>query len=139
MHRYIVTVAALSLFWVALLGCDDDGGNDALGTVCSSAEQCYPDLNAEDIVGTIVCLDRVENGYCTHHCDEDSDCCAVAGECPANKPVVCAPFESSSGKYCFLSCDDVENADDYCQTYAHPDFICRSTGGGVENRKVCVP
>ena len=30
------------------------------------------------------------------------------------------------------------DADDYCQGY-HRDFICRSTGGGANNRKVCVP
>ena len=42
---------------------------------------------------------------------------------------------------CFISCenDDVEgDADAFCQGY-HPDFICRSTGGGSANRKVCVP
>jgi hypothetical protein len=27
----------------------------------------------------------------------------------------------------------------YCQSYANRDFICRSTGGGAQNRKVCLP
>ncbi|HTM46133.1 MAG TPA: hypothetical protein VL137_14335, partial [Polyangiaceae bacterium] len=32
-------------------------------------------------------------------------------------------------------------ADDqaFCQRFAGPDFICRSSGGGSMNRKVCVP
>ena len=28
---------------------------------------------------------------------------------------------------------------EFCQREAHPDFICRSSGGGSNNRKVCVP
>jgi hypothetical protein len=48
--------------------------------------------------------------------------------------------------YCFLSCDaeivtQSGAADEtaYCQTNAHRDFVCRSSGGGAANRKVCVP
>jgi hypothetical protein len=48
-------------------------------------------------------------------------------------------------KYCFLSCDNVPgdagvtDADAFCHTYANAQFSCRSTGGGSQNRKVCVP
>ncbi len=125
-----------------LAGChddDDDGGGNTVGQSCATAEQCYPDIDHEDLSGDVVCLDRVENGYCTHHCNTDSDCCAVPFECSGDRSVVCAPFESMSGKYCSLSCEGIEDSDLYCQTWAHPDFICRSTGGGSENRKVCVP
>jgi hypothetical protein len=48
--------------------------------------------------------------------------------------------------FCFLSCEDEDLADvgyddgnAYCGYYAHSAFSCRSTGGGSENRKVCVP
>jgi hypothetical protein len=44
---------------------------------------------------------------------------------------------------CFLSCeaDVIGNLDEatYCHDFAHVDFGCRSSGGGVQNRKVCVP
>ncbi|MGZ3418966.1 MAG: hypothetical protein ACXVEF_32270 [Polyangiales bacterium] len=50
---------------------------------------------------------------------------------------------------CFLSCEtaDLTAAPDagttdptvYCQNYANAGFSCRSTGGGKDNRKVCVP
>ena len=137
-----------SIFWaMALLpaflslSCDDDDNNNNLGTTCESAAECYPDVNPDEIIGQVVCLDSVAGGYCTHHCGEDTDCCAAAGECPnaAEHPVLCAPFESMSGKYCFLSCEGVEDEETYCATYAHEDFVCRSTGGGTENKKVCVP
>jgi hypothetical protein len=32
-----------------------------------------------------------------------------------------------------------EDDSEYCQQGAGSDFICRSSGGGSENRKVCVP
>ena len=49
---------------------------------------------------------------------------------------------------CFLGCEraDIEGWDggvvdenEYCQRQVHSDFICRSSGGGSQNRKVCVP
>ena len=47
---------------------------------------------------------------------------------------------------CFSSCerdqvDDSEYEDEgaYCQDRVGPDFICRSSGGGAANRKICVP
>jgi hypothetical protein len=46
-------------------------------------------------------------------------------------------------KRCFLSCEPTEVGDldesEYCRVNAHSSFGCRSTGGGSENRKVCVP
>ena len=44
---------------------------------------------------------------------------------------------------CFLSCEDIDigdlEADAYCDEYGGRGFICRSTGGGSANRRVCVP
>ena len=91
-------------------------------------------------------MQQFTNGYCTHHCATDSDCCGVPGECPAGRPEVCGPFESTGEMYCFLSCEDADlttagmtDSTAYCHRYANIDFICRSTGGGSQNRKVCVP
>jgi hypothetical protein len=93
-----------------------------------------------------MCLDRVEGGYCTHECEADDDCCAVEGECDEDFSQVCGPFENTGLMLCFLSCEeediDAAGADDgdaFCAEHAGPDFICRSTGGGSANRRVCVP
>jgi hypothetical protein len=51
---------------------------------------------------------------------------------------------------CFLSCEGADLAaaadggaeldeQEFCQHEASSEFICRSSGGGSENRKVCVP
>src|SRR5690606_7981813 len=112
--------------------------------------------------GEVLCLDRVPNGYCTHLCETDENCCAVPGECLTNVRQVCSPFESTGQKMCFLSCEEeairraiAEHADagyydgglidgstledEYCRSYASIHAVCRSTGGGRENRKVCIP
>jgi hypothetical protein len=128
-------------------GDENEGmGPTNTGQSCSTAEQCYPGVKDGALLGEAVCLDRVEGGYCTHHCSQDSDCCAAAGECAGNHAEVCGPFESTGELYCFLSCEaedfsgtTIDDADVYCQTYAGPAFHCRSTGGGSSNRKVCVP
>lgn len=128
---------------LSLAGCggDDDGEN--VGSACEVADDCFDDIERDSILGEIECLTRVEGGYCTHLCESDDDCCAVDGECETNLPQVCAPFENSGQKRCFLSCeadvigDEEETA--FCQDHAHESFLCRSTGGGGENRKVCVP
>jgi hypothetical protein len=121
---------------------DGDGSPDNAGEMCEVAEDCYPDLEG-DLSGDPVCLDKVEGGYCTHLCETDEDCCAVEGECVTDLPQVCAPFESTGMKMCFLSCEDAlvgeQDSNAYCVENAHPRFICRSTGGGAENRRVCVP
>lgn len=126
----------------------DDGpatSPDQAGSVCEVADDCYPDAEAE-LQGEARCLDRVPEGYCTHTCEDDADCCAVAGECATDLPQVCSPFESAGGKMCFLSCEPAEvdaagapDEQSFCHHEVGPAFICRSSGGGSENRKVCVP
>jgi hypothetical protein len=137
-------------FWT-VTACSSDSNNDGApvtntGQACKSADQCYPGVKDGDLVGDPVCLDRVTDGYCTHLCTQDSDCCAAAGECAGNHAEVCSPFESAAEMYCFLSCEDADlksasltDADQYCHSYAGAAFNCRSTGGGSKNRKVCTP
>lgn len=135
------------MLWLGLLtACGGDNPViEQTSQTCDIASECYPRLDAAALQGEPVCLDRVPDGYCTHLCEQDSDCCAVSGECSTGHPQVCAPFESTGMKYCFLSCeaDVVKQAklDDsvYCSQYANESFGCRSTGGGSENRKVCMP
>lgn len=141
MHRW--TILALSFVSALAIGvaCGEDDDDRTAGAACDFAEDCYPDADLEEIRGEILCLDRVPGGYCTHLCDTDADCCAAPGECDDGRPQVCAPFESTGMRMCFLSCEaaDVGDAEsgNYCHDYAHPSFSCRSTGGGSENRKVC--
>lgn len=135
-------------------GDDDDGGGggsggtgggspDNVGSVCKVAGDCFPGVEAGALKGEAICLDRTDEGYCTHMCQDDSDCCAVEGECKTSLKQVCAPFESTAGKKCFLSCENADiggaDANQYCRDNVHPDFGCRSTGGGNQNRKVCFP
>jgi hypothetical protein len=141
---------ALGLVFGLLPACssDNDGGPAPTNTgqACTTADQCYPGVKAGELLGEAVCLDKVTDGYCTHFCTADTDCCAAAGECAGPYAEVCAPFESTDDSYCFLSCEDddiakttLKDADQYCRSYAGPAFGCRSTGGGSKNRKVCVP
>jgi hypothetical protein len=142
---FLVFVAGYGL--LPACGNDDDGaGPTNTGQACASVDSCYPGVKEGELVGDAVCLDEVTGGYCTHHCEQDSDCCAAAGECPDAHAEVCAPFQSTPDKYCFLSCEDADlakttlaDADQYCQTYAGSTFGCRSTGGGSQNRKICMP
>jgi hypothetical protein len=124
----------------------DSGSPDQVGAVCEVPADCYPEIDPAQLAGPVECLDRVRGGYCTHQCTGDEDCCAVEGECVSSLPQVCSPFESANLMMCFLSCEDADvsaaGADDpqvFCQNEVHPDFICRSSGGGSDNRKVCVP
>jgi hypothetical protein len=138
---------------VALLAvaCGDDDGEskEATGSpeetasACEAASQCFEGLEIE---GDPICLDRVRGGHCTHSCEADEDCCAVEGECDTGLEQVCSPFESAEGMMCFLTCEaeDVDGSDyadesEYCQRLVSPDFSCRSSGGGSNNRKICVP
>ena len=49
--------------------------------------------------------------------------------------------------HCFVSCEaedvdaatNVADEGEFCQKKASSDFICRSSGGGGANRKICVP
>lgn len=140
----LVAIAAAFVTAGACAEDDDDGGSPEMaGEACVVADECYDSIDPTDLSGPITCLDRVENGYCTHDCQADTDCCAVPGECATPFPQVCSPFESTGQMMCFLSCekDDIEDydADDFCRRFAHADFSCRSSGGGSANRKVCVP
>lgn len=130
----------------------DARGQEQTGQACTNVSQCYAGLDAAALKGTAVCLDKVTNGYCTHECTQDSDCCAVPGECKTGLKQVCSSFENSAKKYCFLSCEPADIAaaqdagidagasgDTYCKSYASPEFGCRSTGGGSANRQVCLP
>lgn len=113
------------------------------GKSCSSADDCYDIAERDQITGTIECLDRTEAGYCTHSCSSDAECCSKAGECAENTREVCAPFENSPMQRCFIGCEDSdigeEEGDAYCADRAGAGFVCRSTGGGAANRKVCFP
>ena len=140
-----ITFAVLAGLLPLACGDDDEGGPVNTGRSCDGPSECYLGIEAGALRGEVECLSRVPGGYCTHECDTDADCCAVPGECPEQLPVVCAPFESAGQKYCFLSCEDAvleqaneSDANRFCTTYANPAFNCRSTGGGSENRKVCV-
>lgn len=136
------------LIGVLAVGCssgDGGAGPTNTGAACSAPEQCYPGVKDGELLGKAECLTDVTGGYCTHQCADDSDCCAAAGECNGNHAEVCAPYESKPGKHCFLSCEDddlkaagVTDADVYCHNYASAAFGCRSTGGGSQNRKVCM-
>jgi len=110
---------------------------------CAVPEDCYPEVDPAAIQGEIDCITRVDDGYCTHTCTSDTDCCAVEGECQTGIPQVCSPFESLPDMRCFLSCEPDVIGDwdetEYCANYAHPAFLCRSSGGGSSNRKICVP
>jgi hypothetical protein len=138
-ERIVACALLLAFACVPLAGCDDDGGGENTGNSCATIDDCYPAIDPADLLGTVVCMDRVPGGYCTHHCTADADCCAAEGECRTGFPQVCAPFESTGEMYCFLSCEDVADEGTYCQRYANEAFGCRSTGGGTLNRKVCVP
>ena len=124
----------------AACGHGDGEGASGAGSACEVPDDCYPEADAEEIRGEVMCLDRVPGGYCTHTCTTDADCCAAQGECDG-RPQVCAPFESTGTMMCFLSCEaaDVgqDDPDGYCRDTASSEFSCRSTGGGSNNRKVC--
>jgi len=137
--RNVFLVLALVL---AGCGCNEEEKDNPF--VCETADDCYEGVDPADLPGEIVCHDRVEGGYCTHLCTADDECCSVEGECDDEFLQVCAPLESSPDMYCFYSCEDVDlppdmGADEFCAEYAHWSFHCRSTGGGTDNRRVCLP
>ncbi|HKQ70836.1 MAG TPA: hypothetical protein VJT73_15925 [Polyangiaceae bacterium] len=144
------SLAMLAMVVTLPLACGSDPpppAAETTGSACAVATDCYPGVDGATLMGgAAVCMDRVAGGYCTHVCAADTDCCALPGECKTAHPQVCAPFESTGMKFCFLSCEKADVtasgvAGDaaFCGTFAHVGFSCRSTGGGSENRKVCVP
>ena len=163
MKRVFKLAGFLALISGAMAACgsDDDGsggtgstggtGNrpEETGSMCEIDSDCFPNIADGDagLRGEALCLTRVRDGYCTHTCETDSDCCAVTGECRTDFPQVCSPFEATNLMMCFFICEDEDVAGDpdadneqaFCQRNASPDFICRSSGGGNLNRKICVP
>jgi hypothetical protein len=135
------------------------------GSTCRAASECYAGVDGGadgGLVGVVTCIDKVTNGYCTHTCTQDTDCCSVPGECRTSVKQVCSPFENQPAQYCFLSCEDDDIAkaiaanadagyydggavdagtiaDSYCRSFAGTSTSCRSSGGGSNNRKVCIP
>ncbi|MBI5532965.1 MAG: hypothetical protein HY898_09635 [Deltaproteobacteria bacterium] len=156
LSKATLIVGALAVALLVRCGSDDSpppagaGGTENAGSGCTTASQCYPALDGGveggQLLGAVVCMDKVPGGYCTHLCTADSDCCAVPGECLTGHPQVCSPFESSPEKYCILSCEEaqvtaagMQDASAYCAKFANSAFGCRSSGGGSQNRKVCMP
>jgi hypothetical protein len=143
---FALAVGALSLAG----GCGDDddeekkdpgGSPEQTGKSCATKDDCYPDVSHADLKGQVVCDLLIRDGYCTHTCGSDADCCAIDKECETDINQVCANFESK-GQKCYLSCESADiggmNEQEYCQRKVSPDFICRASGGG-DPRKICVP
>jgi hypothetical protein len=145
MKAIISLVAAVTL---AAVGCAG-GSTPATGQSCMTAGDCYKGvMNAAALQGQVTCL-SLTGGYCSHVCQQDTDCCAVPGECANGVKEVCAPLESNMKTYCFVSCEtaDIAPSDGggsedptaYCHRVAGSGFTCRSTGGGTANKKFCGP
>ena len=130
------TLALVMAAALAGCGCNEEKENPF---VCETPDDCYAGVDHADLPGEVICHDRVEGGYSTHLCTVDTECCSVAGECDDGFTQVCSPLESSPEMYCFYSCEGVDDPDDFCAENAHWSFHCRSTGGGVDNRHVCLP
>ncbi len=142
----IVAVRTAASFVIAVLAgwasgaCrEDDSADEQAGHACEVPDDCYPDVEDPGVIqGEITCLDRVPGGYCTHLCETDDDCCAAEGECRSGYPQVCAPFESTGMRMCFLSCEDENlgeyDADGYCHEFANRAFGCSPTCCGSEHR-----
>lgn len=149
------TVRLLFTFVVlAMAGCSGSHGTlsspaGPIGQECTSVSECYVGLDAAALQDQVTCLTQLQNGYCTHTCTSDADCCGVPGECPKGFKETCSPFESTGQTYCFLACDSASLAADpgvgttsastFCQDWANPTFTCRSTGGGSSNQQFCGP
>ena len=135
-----------------------DANNDArspefTGSACKVAADCYQTFDAQSLKGAPYCIDKVTDGYCTHECQTDDDCCAIPGECKTKLKQVCAPFESTGKNVCVLSCESADinagndagftdagtDPNNYCQKNISSQFSCRSTGGGSNNKKACFP
>src|SRR5690242_4439974 len=109
MQRFLV--ANVVVGFVAVVACSSSKNGappgEQVGQPCATPSDCYPGLQeAGSLRGAVQCITKVPGGYCSHLCAQDSDCCAVPGECRSGFPEVCAPFENTSTMYCFLSCED---------------------------------
>ena len=60
-------------------GCNDDDDDKewtVTGHSCDVADECYEDVIERDALPwEPVCMDRVEGGYCTHHCKISTNLC----------------------------------------------------------------
>jgi hypothetical protein len=143
--RAIVPGLVLGVLLPVSCGNDNNGPPpmENAGAACSTAATCYPHVDGGALKGTVTCLTKVTGGYCTHTCTQDSDCCAVPGECHTGLHEVCAPLENDPTTYCFISCEQGDiiagyNDTNFCQSFATSVFGCRASGGG-NPRKVCLP
>ncbi|WP_394846231.1 hypothetical protein LZC95_02055 [Pendulispora brunnea] len=145
LHRFASIIAGcLALVACSSSSSDSDDRPPPTGLTCSNPNQCYSGLDAAALRGNVVCLTELKDGYCTHTCSEDADCCAIAGECANGIKEVCSPVQSAEQKYCVLSCESANlpagaDANAFCRERANPNFTCHSTGGGSQNRKFCGP
>jgi hypothetical protein len=104
------------LLVLALTGCNDSG----LYAPCDSPGDCdVPDGREA------ACVKKDSDGFCSWKCDSDNECRHD------DEDLLCASFEDNPDKYCFPSCGGDESCPD--------GFTCRSTGGGVNQRRVCFP
>jgi hypothetical protein len=112
------------------------------GSLCAEAADCYRDVD-HALLGEVFCETQFEDGYCTHTCERDEDCCAFEGECMPGIAHVCTPLTNDHTKRCWVSCEDEARLDAdpmaYCFTHAGPGTVCRSSGGGSEKRSICGP
>ncbi len=145
-RSWFALLPTLALASALGFACGDPAGTENAGQPCAGPADCYENVNHDELAGEVVCVDKVEYGYCTHDCESDADCCAVPGECRTDVLQVCSPFENTSIKRCFLSCEDADlapgyegDADRYCSEYMFTGWTCASSGGGSENRKICKP
>ena len=67
------------------------------GSACEVDGDCFPDVADGELQGEPLCLTRVRDGYCTHTCETDDNCCAVEGECKTDLAQVCSPFHHVGG------------------------------------------
>jgi hypothetical protein len=138
--KIVVALPLLALLCMVLVACDDDGDDDLeTGDQCAVAADCFEEIDHEQLAGEVTCITKVDGGYCTHECLTDEDCCTVPGECDDGFEYLCAPYTATGESYCFISCEGTVENEHFCRDNAHPDFTCRSTGGGADNKFVCVP
>ena len=126
-------------------GCSSSSGaSGATSSSCTSASQCYPGVDAGALKGTPACLTSVGNGYCTHTCASNADCCSGPDNCAAaDIKEICGSFESSGANYCFVSCAAADlpagttDASAFCAKTVGGSSSCRSSGGGSNNTQFC--
>lgn len=99
------------------------------GALCLAVEDCFPEID-HALLGTVFCEDKFEDGYCTHTCETDEDCCAIDGECAPRIAHVCTPLADDET-------DALGGADP--AAYCFMGAGCRSSGGGSENCDICLP